>query len=209
MTRPAHCSLTFAARAGLVTGFEDAVAAVASETAPPVRAGAPTLASTCEQYANALAPLVPVAMVDRKGRTLAEATELVAHLANALVQSAAESKNDDLGFGVEELVTVTLGPLLEPLDEQRGKDVLANITPALEAVEVAAAAEAQSGAIRELLQRCLESRMASFRYCAACGKSEPCRLMACGRCKQVRYCSQACQRGDWASHKVRCGIAQT
>ena len=150
-----------AARAGLVNGFEDAVAAAARQTEPPERAGALSLADACAQYADALAPLVPMAMIDHQDRTLAEATELVTHLASALAQSAAESKGSDLGFGIEELVTVTIGPLLESLDESRGKAVLANITPALAAVELAAAAEARSDAIGELLQRSLEARMAS------------------------------------------------
>ena len=39
--------------------------------------------------------------------------------------------------------------------------------------------------------------------CAGCGEKEK-KLGACGACGVVRYCSAACQRGDWPAHKRVC-----
>ena len=39
--------------------------------------------------------------------------------------------------------------------------------------------------------------------CAACRKAVP-GLLMCGRCKNVRYCSPACQRAHWKEHKADC-----
>lgn len=38
--------------------------------------------------------------------------------------------------------------------------------------------------------------------CARCRSST--NLSLCGRCRGVHYCSTACQRSDWESHKARC-----
>eukprot|EP00930_Biecheleria_cincta_P012577 TRINITY_DN11655_c0_g1_i1.p1 TRINITY_DN11655_c0_g1~~TRINITY_DN11655_c0_g1_i1.p1 ORF type:complete len:493 (-),score=80.27 TRINITY_DN11655_c0_g1_i1:62-1540(-) len=40
-------------------------------------------------------------------------------------------------------------------------------------------------------------------HCSKCGKSMQIRLQ-CSKCKQVTYCSAACQRDDWPSHKQSC-----
>ena len=40
--------------------------------------------------------------------------------------------------------------------------------------------------------------------CGLCGKSQG-RLLACGRCGVIRYCSAACQKADWQRHKRDCG----
>ncbi|GBE84710.1 hypothetical protein SCP_0606900 [Sparassis crispa] len=40
--------------------------------------------------------------------------------------------------------------------------------------------------------------------CSVCrGRGKP-KLRACGGCKKVRYCSEACQKKDWKAHKLRC-----
>lgn len=40
--------------------------------------------------------------------------------------------------------------------------------------------------------------------CAVCrGKGRP-KLKACGGCQKVRYCSEACQKKDWGTHKAQC-----
>ncbi|GFH47907.1 hypothetical protein CTEN210_04383 [Chaetoceros tenuissimus] len=48
--------------------------------------------------------------------------------------------------------------------------------------------------------------------CLACGKREQgdgSKLMKCGRCKSVSYCSRMCQMKDWKAHKSYCKIAAT
>ena len=30
------------------------------------------------------------------------------------------------------------------------------------------------------------------------------KLLACGRCREVEYCSPACQKKDWPQHKRVC-----
>lgn len=48
-------------------------------------------------------------------------------------------------------------------------------------------------------------------FLKACGNSNCKRyqtnvfkLKACGRCRQVSYCDETCQKADWASHKILC-----
>lgn len=43
--------------------------------------------------------------------------------------------------------------------------------------------------------------------CAVCEKGKPDipQLMKCGRCKSISYCSAACQKVDWKTHKSICG----
>ncbi|KAI7838244.1 hypothetical protein COHA_007989 [Chlorella ohadii] len=42
--------------------------------------------------------------------------------------------------------------------------------------------------------------------CAACGAcGEGTQLLRCARCQSVVYCSKACQRDDWSTHKRSCG----
>ena len=44
------------------------------------------------------------------------------------------------------------------------------------------------------------------RQCAACGAAagKGVKLRKCARCRQVRYCSPACQAADWARHRAEC-----
>ncbi len=46
----------------------------------------------------------------------------------------------------------------------------------------------------------------SLERCNKCGKEESgvLKLLKCSRCRMAVYCSQACQKGDWKSHKLRC-----
>ena len=41
--------------------------------------------------------------------------------------------------------------------------------------------------------------------CAKCGKKA---TLKCSRCDRRRYCSAACQKADWSTHKKACGIAR-
>ncbi|RVD82108.1 uncharacterized protein DFL_006542 [Arthrobotrys flagrans] len=45
--------------------------------------------------------------------------------------------------------------------------------------------------------------MASDPRCTFCWKAA---TDLCGRCKAVRYCGRTCQRADWKTHKVFCGV---
>jgi len=45
--------------------------------------------------------------------------------------------------------------------------------------------------------------------CKGCGKSnddleEGTKLLKCGKCKEMSYCSKECQKGHWAKHKATC-----
>ena len=146
-------------RSGLVTGFEDATSAV---PAPPARAPEPLGSDErMEKIAEALAPLVPVARAESSAHTLEEAVDLVAHLAAALVSSAGEGTDED--FGIEELVSVTLGPFITPLGEQQAKHVLGGITAALAACQGAPSGSVGMGAgaaLSESLRRSLLRRHA-------------------------------------------------
>ena len=43
--------------------------------------------------------------------------------------------------------------------------------------------------------------------CAACGGTEP-KLKRCARCMKVKYCSGACQKSHWPTHKGVCVALQ-
>lgn len=44
----------------------------------------------------------------------------------------------------------------------------------------------------------------SQKKCFVCRKSRKPNLLECMKCKNVRYCSQDCQKKDWPTHKPRC-----
>ena len=44
-----------------------------------------------------------------------------------------------------------------------------------------------------------------LRECDVCGTR--CVAKRCGRCGRRSYCGVRCQREDWASHRVACGVA--
>ena len=46
---------------------------------------------------------------------------------------------------------------------------------------------------------------AVLRECDVCGTR--CVAKRCGRCGRRSYCGVRCQREDWASHRVACGVA--
>lgn len=186
-----------AARAGLVSGFD---AAVAASEAP--RVVQPTLETACVEFAEALAPLVPVAMASESGRTMAEAVDLVSHLAGVLAQSSSGLESQD-DFGPEELLTVSLGPFLQPLGPEQGKAVLTAVTRELSRMQ-AMSAGSDSATVCALLSAALPGPIAELRFCAGCGRSGGTPLKACSRCKAVRYCGEACQRKAWTAHKAVC-----
>jgi hypothetical protein len=51
--------------------------------------------------------------------------------------------------------------------------------------------------------------LSKMRTCASCGE-QSLEQKLCARCKQVSYCSKACQTRDWkeGGHKQRCGTSQ-
>lgn len=40
--------------------------------------------------------------------------------------------------------------------------------------------------------------------CADCGGVGRPKLLACGRCRKIQYCSQKCQKAHWRQHKANC-----
>ena len=69
--------------------------------------------------------------------------------------------------------------------------------------------EAELAAHREIDEELKQlKQLAAFegleRRCAHCG-AEPEKLLRCGRCKAVKYCTTQCQRAAWCSHKSSCG----
>ena len=54
--------------------------------------------------------------------------------------------------------------------------------------------------------RSQSSRQTDTDVCTVCGARGHPTLMQCSKCKKVKYCSVKCQRGDWKTHKPRCGI---
>lgn len=45
--------------------------------------------------------------------------------------------------------------------------------------------------------------IAESTFCAYCGSSSG-KLMTCGRCKLIKYCSKDCQEKHWKKHKITC-----
>lgn len=41
--------------------------------------------------------------------------------------------------------------------------------------------------------------------CSKCHRRDA-ELMACGTCREIRYCGAACQKADWAAHKIVCDL---
>ena len=42
----------------------------------------------------------------------------------------------------------------------------------------------------------------SWMSCQACGKADA--ASKCSQCREVSYCSPACQKSDWSKHKMSC-----
>ena len=53
------------------------------------------------------------------------------------------------------------------------------------------------------------SGTSSTETCGFCGAkpSESSRLLNCGRCKKIKYCSKECQKNHWKQHKPSCKAA--
>ena len=203
-----------APRAGLVTGF-DAVTTPPSAPAPLPQL--PTYEDACQQFATALHPLLCVAAAEQTGGRVDEASELVSSLAGALASAAGDltfgvdaSASDS--FGIEELVTVTLGPYLTPLGVTRGKHVLSDVTTALDVLRQTASPKSTQFSLGERLRAEWSRRGAALPSgcTAGCGASggAATKLRLCSRCKMARYCSVECQRRHWPTHKLACRPAQ-
>jgi len=44
----------------------------------------------------------------------------------------------------------------------------------------------------------------TFERCKKCGRNGKPKLLVCGKCRMVSYCSAACQKEDWRAHKPQC-----
>ncbi|KAJ7876616.1 hypothetical protein B0H13DRAFT_2668595 [Mycena leptocephala] len=53
-----------------------------------------------------------------------------------------------------------------------------------------------------------EVRAQGKHACAVCGNVEH-ELRRCGKCKHASYCSKACQKADWSTHKFACSAADS
>ena len=53
-------------------------------------------------------------------------------------------------------------------------------------------------------QKGKKTTWASSNVCAKCGGHGKPSLMKCSRCRNVEYCSKACQTEDWKAHKIQC-----
>ena len=55
------------------------------------------------------------------------------------------------------------------------------------------------------------SGVGGAKTCAHCGGADPkppaTKLLRCGRCKAVNFCSAACQRAHWPTHRGSCVAA--
>ena len=190
-----------APRSGLVADFQTACAPSASS--PSALDERAVLRETCECLAAALLPLIPYTTASCDGRSVEESIDLIVALVNTLITAPIDPGADD-EFGMEELITITLGPYLSPLDVARADLVRATLARSLEVVaNFTEPADGQS--MTAALQDALTRGMAEFRYCDGCGKSD-CRLLACSRCKCVRYCGSSCQRKCWLAHKPHCVV---
>jgi hypothetical protein len=192
-----------AQRSGLVSGFDDAVSGAASSPDHP-KPRAATVESLCEEVAAALVPLVPVALCGTTSdSTLEDAIRLIAFLAGSLLQSAADaSRSED--FGLEEVLSVTLGPYVP---HAGAEGVLSGLKASFEKLQAAATMSEVALVCEQLLVPSLRRRMEGYRFCEACGKSDS-KLVTCSRCKVSRYCDQRCQRKAWPAHKLRCTAVQ-
>lgn len=79
------------------------------------------------------------------------------------------------------------------LKEQQGKDATGSVD-----------GEDATRRAMESIQRFAEASdaISSQKRCAKCDLGGD--LKVCGQCKQVSYCSPACQRQDWKKHKQQC-----
>ena len=60
---------------------------------------------------------------------------------------------------------------------------------------------------RDFLMRMNSESALELRKCSWCGEEERmlCEFQKCARCKLVVYCSKACQKRHWPTHKATCG----
>jgi BolA-like protein 1 len=140
-------------RSGLVSGFKEATSS--ASTPPPVAVS--SLESACNAFTSMLLPIVPI--VQKEGKQLDEAIDLIATLASALVEAPSGEDGEAAEFGPEEMWAVCFGPYLA--GDRRGPALQAAVTPAVEAVRHASGEAAKAGdrtPIAELLARSLRAQ---------------------------------------------------
>ena len=137
-------------RAGLVSGLAEAMLAAANDPLPP--ATRPPLELACDAYGALLAPIVAVAKSQQEGRTDEEAVDLVLALASILVTMPCDGA---AGFGLEEMLSLSLGPYLSEVPAPQCALVRAALPQAIEAVRRAMPSEQGGGELTELLRRAL------------------------------------------------------
>nr|VWP01589.1 Mevalonyl-coenzyme A hydratase sidH (EC (Siderophore biosynthesis protein H) [Ganoderma boninense] len=95
---------------------------------------------------------------------------------------------------------IALSPLfavsyLEPVFEGLGREIQ-KAKDFTRAARTPREADGKLGVVSSSLVRC--------KKCAK-EESDAVKLRMCSRCKTASYCSEACQKGDWRSHKLQCG----
>ena len=195
-------------RGGLVSGFAEAAAATAATAPqPPPAAAESALESACDKFAALLLPMVPIVFVENESRSAGEAIDMVAQLAGAILSVPPEDE-EHADFGLEEVLAVTLGPYLPKLAGGQAQSLRTALPAAVAAVQQCPLTDESP---TDLLTRGLQRRATRgghellMRFCATCGKSGgDHKLVACARCRAVRYCGESCQRLGWAGHKLLC-----
>jgi hypothetical protein len=110
---------------------------------------------------------------------------------------------------------ITVSHLADALEkERRAEDAVVVLDDALGSARKPTASMARSFIAQQ--SRKLEERRAALRakwWCANAGcqvgGGGAVRLLKCGGCRAVAYCSQACQREAWAAHRPACAAQRS
>ncbi|KAM5543909.1 hypothetical protein V8D89_002526 [Ganoderma adspersum] len=78
------------------------------------------------------------------------------------------------------------------------------LEPVFDGLEVS---REKARALAEVSQGADANATSSLARCSKCAKegSDALTLLRCSRCRSTFYCSEACQKGDWKTHKLKCG----
>ena len=124
-------------RSGLVSGFNEAT----HSASKPPPASVSSVESACDAFASLLLPIVPI--MQKEGKDLDEAIQLIATLATALVEVPSGEDGEAAEFGPEEMWAVCFGPYLA--HDRRGPALQAAIPPVVEAVRLASGEALKAG----------------------------------------------------------------